>query len=172
MVELFSHSIRQKSSVVSARGPCVAMYAFCCLKQNTNLRHRSRGGYIMARTMRVHHGLCTWLWEAHAKTEIQENKQECRDRARRVQCLKGVWGGVFGASGQKKKKNHYHKLKPKTTQNNKSLSGEAFSNYCFHRWRWIQITLLWAVSKKEFPSKRVLCAVQVGDGTEQTGVIT
>ena len=31
MVELFSQSILQKSSVVSARGPCVAMYAFCCL---------------------------------------------------------------------------------------------------------------------------------------------
>lgn len=31
MVELCSHSILQKSSVVSAKGPCVAMYAFCCL---------------------------------------------------------------------------------------------------------------------------------------------
>lgn len=31
MVELCSQSILQKSSVVSARGPCVAMYAFCCL---------------------------------------------------------------------------------------------------------------------------------------------
>lgn len=33
MVELFSHNILQKSSVVSANGPCVAIYAFCCLQE-------------------------------------------------------------------------------------------------------------------------------------------
>ena len=50
MVELFSHSIRQKSSVVSARGPWVAIYAFCCLKQSTNLSHESRLGQKLHNT--------------------------------------------------------------------------------------------------------------------------
>ena len=35
MVELCSHNILQKSSVVSANGPWVAMYAFCCLQIGT-----------------------------------------------------------------------------------------------------------------------------------------
>lgn len=38
MVELCSHSIRQKSSVVSPNGPWVAMYAFCCLQIGTEIR--------------------------------------------------------------------------------------------------------------------------------------
>lgn len=36
MVELCSHSILQKSSVVSASGPWVAMYALCCLQITTH----------------------------------------------------------------------------------------------------------------------------------------
>lgn len=36
IVELCSQSILQKSSVVSASGPCVAMYAFCCLWECIN----------------------------------------------------------------------------------------------------------------------------------------